>query len=176
MKTTELESTPSRRMLAWRFLVLTPLIVWLGGFTFYTGVVIRVGHGMYPDGETIGFLTRDVTFWLNCIGLLSLALLAPNCRLDSRAAPRRLRWGLFASLALMGAALTALLFLHGAITGTLDMAAHRVVERARFHKLHELYEAVATVQWAAALLHLWCLLAVWQRNGGRASAAPDSTC
>ncbi|MBI3875236.1 MAG: hypothetical protein HY300_04615 [Verrucomicrobia bacterium] len=176
MKASELESTPSRRMLAWRFLVRTLLIVWLGGFTFYTGVVIRVGHAMYPDRETIGFLTRDVTFWLNWIGLLSLALLAPNCRLDSRNAPRRLRCGLFASLGLITVALTALFLLHGAINGTLDVAAHRVVERARFHKLHEIYEAVATVQWAAALLHLWCLLAVWQRNGGRASAAPDQTC
>ena len=75
--TTPQSAISTRGELAWRFILLVPLIVWVGGFTFYTAVVIRVGHAMYPDGETIGFLTREVTFWLNWIGLVSLALLAP---------------------------------------------------------------------------------------------------
>ena len=61
-----------------RFLVVLALGFWLGGFTFYAGVVIHAGHRVFGSARETGFLTQQVTTWLNFSGWLALAILFWN--------------------------------------------------------------------------------------------------
>ena len=51
--------------------------IWLGGFTFYFGVVVSVGGGIVGGTEQ-GFVTQQVTTRLNLIGVASLVILLWN--------------------------------------------------------------------------------------------------
>ena len=48
-----------------RFLVILAIGFWLGGFTFYASVVIHTGHRVFGSRLEVGFLTQQVTRWLN---------------------------------------------------------------------------------------------------------------
>jgi hypothetical protein len=49
-----------------RLLVLVALMFWQGGFTFYGGVVVPVGGPVLGSEREQGFITRMVTYYLNC--------------------------------------------------------------------------------------------------------------
>ena len=59
-----------------RFLVLVALMFWLGGFTFYAAVVVPVGQEDLGSHLEQGFITRQVTKYLNLSGAIALLLLA----------------------------------------------------------------------------------------------------
>src|SRR4051794_20888768 len=61
------------RSLALRALCLLALSVWMGGFTFYSAVVIPVLHDTLGSLDT-GNVTRQVTDSLNAIGVVTLVL------------------------------------------------------------------------------------------------------
>jgi hypothetical protein len=48
---------------------LVALAVWIGGFTFYSGVVIPALHDQFGDAFLVGMVTRRVTDTLNGIGV-----------------------------------------------------------------------------------------------------------
>lgn len=56
-----------------RFLCLVALSVWVGGFTFYSAVVIPVLHESLGRLET-GFVTQRVTNHLNAAGGVAVVL------------------------------------------------------------------------------------------------------
>src|SRR3954463_14800253 len=56
-----------------RFLCWFSLAVWVGGFTFYSTVVIEVLHDAIGRTET-GFITRRVTDAINATGVAALAV------------------------------------------------------------------------------------------------------
>src|SRR2546428_9021513 len=70
-----------------RFLVLAALMFWQGGFTFYAAVVVPVGQQVLGSDLEQGFITRQVTQWLNVAGAVALVPLA----WDVLAAERRRR-------------------------------------------------------------------------------------
>src|SRR5207245_2308690 len=63
-----------------RFLVLAALMFWQGGFTFYASIVVPVGQQVFREhlGSPLGqgFITREVTSYLNLSGAVALALFA----------------------------------------------------------------------------------------------------
>jgi hypothetical protein len=59
-----------------RLLVLQFLLLWQGGFVFYTAVVVPAGTAVLGSAAAQGAITARVTDTLNLIGLLSLFMLA----------------------------------------------------------------------------------------------------
>src|SRR2546421_12981299 len=80
--------------IARRFLVIVALGFWLGGFTFYAGVVIHTGHRVVGGMRETGFLTQQVTGWLNVSGVAALAILLWNAIACWKAPGRWARGGL----------------------------------------------------------------------------------
>src|SRR5258708_7311994 len=75
--------------IARRFVFVSTIAFWLGGFAFYTGVVVQVGAAVLRSHTRQGFITQRVTFWLNIVASIALLILLahlissrlPNCRL-----------------------------------------------------------------------------------------------
>ncbi len=57
-----------------RFLVLLALFFWQGGFTFYAAVVVPIGQHVFGHLRQ-GFVTRQVTVYLNLAGAVALLIL-----------------------------------------------------------------------------------------------------
>jgi hypothetical protein len=154
--------------LARRFLALAAVAFWLGGFTFYASVVIHTGHRVFGSRLETGFLTQQVTPWLNLSGVVALTLLLANGFIDWRQANRWIKVSLWLTWLIMAAVLATLYLIHPMLDRMLDLEAHRVVDRSRFYGLHAAYMNLSTTQWVAGLLHLWLTLFVWR--AGRATA------
>ncbi|HKI32584.1 MAG TPA: hypothetical protein VKA46_12005 [Gemmataceae bacterium] len=149
-----------RLLLARRFLVLIALMFWQGGFTFYASVVVPTGQAVLESHLEQGYITRQVTSWLNLSGAVALVVLA----LDLVAAReagwlRRLRWLLW--LGMLGT-LVALAWLHPHIDQYLNPQFHAVIDSAAFHTGHRAYLWVSTVQWGCALVYAWLTLRAWR--------------
>src|SRR5260370_16274673 len=73
----EERTNPSNGMptLVRRVLVLAALMFWQGGFTFYAAVVVPVGQDVLGSHLAQGFITRQVTNYLNLAGGLALGIL-----------------------------------------------------------------------------------------------------
>src|ERR1043166_1328196 len=95
-----------------RFLVIAVIVFWLGGFTFYATVVIHTGHRVLGSRVETGFLTQQVTPWLNLSGVIALTVLLANGWADWRHANRWIKGCLWATWAIMAAVLAALYLLH----------------------------------------------------------------
>jgi hypothetical protein len=146
-----------------RFLVVALFAFWMGGFTFYTGVAIPVASEILGSHRAAGFITRQVTQWLNLAGVVTLAVLAWNVVADWRAATPRDRKILAGTLAFLVVAEIALLVLHPVLDAGLDPAARRVKPEGNFEMLHHVYLWISTAQWIAGLPYLWWTLVVWRR-------------
>src|SRR5437588_13086980 len=87
-----------------RFVVLAALMFWQGGFTFYAAVVVPVGQEELGSHLQQGFITRQVTNYLNLSGAAALVLLAWDVLVsrDGSKARRLTRWmawtGMFVTL------------------------------------------------------------------------------
>jgi hypothetical protein len=168
--------SPAARNVAvasWRFLAVGLLAFWQGGFMFYGGVVIHIAHRVLGSHLEVGFITQRVTNWLNVIGAVTLIVLAANLLITRRRTGRMLWWGLTGTWAVMAVAMIVLLATHPMLDRVLDAHEHEVLDRVHFGLLHKVYLGVSTIQWAAAMLHLWGWMlgttaAVADRkNGGR---------
>ena len=81
-------------ILARRYLVLAALLFWQGGFTFYAVVVVPVGQEVLGSHKEQGFITREVTKYLNWAGAIALVPLAWDLAAtrERTVLTRRLRW------------------------------------------------------------------------------------
>ncbi len=137
-----------------RLLAVWSLAFWLGGFTFYSAVVIPVLHDQLGSPLATGLVTRRVTDALNILGVVTITLgwlMTVFARLTQQLRPLHRDW---ASLALVitTVCLVILIALHRVLDKRLDAA-----RMHDFYSLHRLYLWVSTVQWLA---NLW-LLAGW---------------
>ncbi len=145
-----------------RYAVLLTFALWMGGFTFYTLIVIPTGGKVLGSERDVGFITQQVTNWLNWIGLLALLILGWNARAEGRGAAK-----FFLALAWLAMALTevGLFVLHRVIDNLLDIGAHKIHGPLdHFFVWHRSYMAVASLQWLAALLYLWLALMTWRET------------
>src|SRR5436190_22569518 len=95
-----------------RYLAIICLCFWMGGFTFYAGVVIHVGHRVFDSHREVGFLTKEVTIWLNRSGMMVLLVLLANHFLYSDKGSAWLKGIRLATLLLMAAVQVALFLIH----------------------------------------------------------------
>jgi hypothetical protein len=142
-----------------RFLFMAAVAFWIGGFTFYTTVVIHVGHAVLGSQLKQGFITQRVTGWLNVAGAVVLPVLLWNTVAIWRVRGRVLQILLMSTWLVMAAVQVELFALHPVMDRLLDARARAVLDYNRFDVLHAVYVTSSTVQWAAGLLHVWCAVA-----------------
>jgi hypothetical protein len=147
-----------------RGLVLAALMFWQGGFTFYAAVVVPIGQAQLGHTRQ-GFITRQVTDYLNLSGTIALVPLAWDAAVsgDPSRRRRRLRW---LSWLGMVVALAGLLWLHSQMNELVDVAGQEVLDHARFRTNHRVYLWVSTVQWGLALLYAGLTLWAWKEEDG----------
>src|SRR5579863_6786368 len=97
--------------LARRFVVVSALSLWLGGFTVYTALVIRIGHRQLSAGK-FGFVTGEVTSILNILAAIALLALLADLAAEWKGSSRLWRWGAAGTWAAALAATAALFLLH----------------------------------------------------------------
>lgn len=146
-----------------RFLFIAAVAFWLGGFTFYGSVVIPTGIEVLHGHVKQGFITQQVTNWLNVAGAIALPILLWNTLALWKIRGRLARFIMLITWAIMAAVQIQLFLLHPHLDRLLDMQAREVLDYDRFDMLHRLYLISSTVQWTAGVLHVWCVVAgtVW---------------
>jgi hypothetical protein len=156
-----------------RFLTIAALMVWQGGFIFYTAVVVPIGTEVTGSSLRQGFITRQVTAKMNVCGAIALALMAPEL-----CAPRsgtgcwqRARLTLFALM--IGAAI-ALFALYPRLDALLDSETESIIDRQAFRPLHRIYLWVSSGQWACAVIYLALTLATWRKEDRAAAIAASA--
>jgi Domain of unknown function (DUF4149) len=157
-KTPLLRKVIVMRLLVLRFLCLFSLAVWVGGFTFYSAVVIPVLHESLGSLDT-GYITQRVTDYLNAAGGVTLALWWLAAWFDRSAKPdlaRHLRlWFLVATTII----LLALVGLHDLMDQRLGSGSLR-----GFYPLHRIYVIASTAQWFVNLGLMLLVLVLWRNS------------
>lgn len=133
-----------------QFAAMLPVVLWWGGLTFYTAIVVPVGTKTLSATEQ-GFVTRSVSHWLN--GLLAIVLVVLAWRFGSSRTPRRI----FTWLLLLST-LGGLAICHAQLDRMLDPSTFSVSDPGRFYQIHRVYLCLTTVQWLAGVHCLWCLM------------------
>jgi len=145
-----------------RSVVATSIVLWLGGFTFYSIVVVHTAHRILRSHVRVGMVTQVVTHWLNAFGVAMILALLWNLFAEARSWSRWMRRIALATWAVMAAAQLALICLHPMMDAQIDSDAHELRDRPRFHEMHQLYLTLSTAQWAACIVH--GALLVWPRK------------
>ncbi len=147
-----------------QYLVLLTWMFWQGGFTFYASVVVPIGTEVLGSAAEQGWITRQVTFFLNLSGGIALVVLAWDIGTGSD--PSRLRIRLrWLTWVLLAVTLVLLVWWHGQLDHYLDLSdtsSPRFLDRRAFRSLHKRYLWTQTVQWAIGLAALFQTLRAWQ--------------
>jgi len=139
-----------------RFLFTAAVAFWLGGFTFYGSIVIPAGMKVLGGHVKQGFVTQEVTNWLNLAGAVALPVMLWNTIAIWRARGQFLRFTLAATWLAMAAVLVELFVLHPYLDRLLDAHSKTILDYDRFDDLHRVYLLSATAQWGAGAVHVWC--------------------
>jgi hypothetical protein len=148
-------------LLCRRFLVLVALMFWQGGFTFYAAVVVPVGQEVLGSHLAQGFITRQVTDYLNWAGAVCLLPLAWDAAVSNDPSGGR-RWSRWLSWSGMAVLLAILAWLHGHLNGLLDLDAQTIMDRPTFRTNHRLYLWLSTIQWGFCLIYMGLTLLAWR--------------
>ena len=134
-----------------RFLTTLALALWWGGFTFYALVVIPTAQKVLHSHVKVGFITQQVTGWLNWCGVAALVFLLWHLLTEQGWSPRarRVFW---ISWLVMLAAQISLFILHPRLDALLDFSAREILDEPRFYFLHRVYLCVSTGQWLAGVV------------------------
>jgi len=142
-----------------RFLFIAAVAFWLGGFTFYSAVVIQVGFRVLGSHLRQGLITQRVTDWLNLGGAIALLVMLWNMAAIWRARGPVLRFAICFTWLVMAIIQVELILLHPVIDRLLDPVNRQILDDKKFGQLHRIYLMSATVQWAAGLVHVWSAIA-----------------
>ena len=155
-----------------RLLVVSALMFWQGGFTFYAAVVVPVGQEVLGTHFKQGRITRRVTVYLNLAGAAALLPLAWDAAAsaDRAALLRRLRW---LALGGMAAGLALLFWLRPQLDELIDLQMGYIPERKAFRVGHRWYLWISTVQWGLGVVYALLTLHAW-RDGDRAAGAREA--
>lgn len=149
-----------------RFCVVQLLLLWQGGFLFYTAFVVPVGTQVLGSAAAQGTITARVTDSLNTIGVVGLAVFAWDLNYGRDRNPRRtaVRWWCWG---VMLVCQWWLFYLHQLLDAFMDPGRTRVVIRPLFYPVHQAYLWASTVQWFTGLLLAWFTLAAWRAEDRR---------
>jgi hypothetical protein len=145
-----------------RYLVVLAISLWLGGFTFYSVVVIHTAHHVLDSMLETGLITQQVSGWLNWIGIGTLAILLWNVFASWRTQNRLLRNSLATMWLVMTAVEIWLFLLHPMLDKQINLETHHLVDRVQFRNVHTLYVTLSTVQWGAGLIYIFVTLQAWR--------------
>jgi hypothetical protein len=156
-----------------RLLVVSALMFWQGGFTFYAAVVVPVGQEVLGTHFKQGRITRRVTVYLNLAGAVVLLPLAWDAAVSAARSAlwRRLRWLVLGGMA---AGLALLFWLHPQLDELIDLQAGYIPERQAFRTGHRWYLWISTVQWGLGIVYTLLMLHAW-RDEDRAAGARDAS-
>ena len=129
-----------------RMLVMMLLALWWGGFSFYAGRVVFIGHEVLRSKIRQGFITERVTNELNWLAAVTLALAAWELAAARKSIPVR-RW-LWMAWGVAVATTIVLFILHAKLARQLDFPA-RQVATDNFYDWHRAYLCMASIQWLA---------------------------
>ena len=131
----------------WHFAVDLLLCVWWGGLTFYAAIVIPIATELL-GAETQGFVTQQVTRWLNALTTVWLVMVA----VDAVRHRSHRRWSLWTALALCQ---IALFVGHARLTSLMDFSTQAIaIDRTQFYVEHQVYLWITVIQWLAGLVWL----------------------
>jgi hypothetical protein len=151
-----------------RLLVIQILLLWQGGFHFYTAVVVSTGTAVLGSAAAQGAITARVTDALNRIGAVGLAILALELVLAGDPSWRR-RYARWWCWGIAFAAQGLLFVFHQLLDAFMDPARTRVVIGPPFYPVHRLYLWTSTVQWLAGVVFVWLTVAAWRAEDGKQS-------
>jgi hypothetical protein len=150
------------------------LALWMGGFTFYAEIVIPTATKVLGSGRHVGFITQQVTHWLNLIGIIALTVFLWNLLAEWRGQSARRRLAFALAWATMVLSHTGLFAVHPLIDRLLDPQTHTIRDYDHFETLHTIYLTFATAQWVAALIYLWLSLRAWRSADQQPALAPQA--
>jgi hypothetical protein len=144
-----------------RYLVVYSLMLWQGGFVFYSAIVVPVGTATLGSAAAQGAITARVVEALHLLGLVSLGLLLWDMLAGADAAPsRRLaRWICWLIAALSHG---LLLYFHFVLLSFMDPQRRYVVIHSPFYPIHRIYLWISTLQWMAISVWLFLTLMAWK--------------
>jgi len=134
-------------------------------------VVVPTGTDVLGSAIAQGFVTREVTGWMNLIGVVFHLLLGWSLVTERGTARWKLRVRLSSA---SGILLVALFALHPVLDSFLDPVEQTVDRPKEFYRWHAAYMWIAAIQWALGLANAWFLLGVWKNSGDVTRASPPS--
>jgi len=149
-----------------RFLVVQILLLWQGGFLFYTAVVVSTGTSVLGSAAAQGAITARVTDALNILGLFGLGILAVELGLSRDPVSGRTlaRWSCW----WVAFVCQGLLFgFHRLLDAFMDPSRTSVVIGPPFYPVHRMYLWASTIQWAACLVFAWLTIWAWRAEDAR---------
>ena len=144
-----------------RFLILCLFAFWFGGLTFYAVIVIPTGAKVLGSDSEQGFITQQVTHWLNIVGVFGTIILAWNVKSLRHSGVQIPRKSLTLSCVIIAVSQTALFLIHPVMDRVLDTTVHGVNEPITFYQWHRAYLLSVTGLWLGGIFHLWFLLKSW---------------
>lgn len=151
-----------------RFLVVQSLLFWQGGFLFYSAFVVPAG-GQVIGAQGQGIITARVTDSLNAAGVVGVAILAIELGLtrDTNAIRTERRWWTWGVILVCQ---FLLLYIHLVLDAFMDEERKRIIVRAAFYPVHQMYLWTSIVQWVACVLLTWWTLRAWKAEDGERPA------
>ncbi len=126
------------------YLKIIVLCFWWGAFTFYAGIVVPVGMNVLGSHTEMGFITQQVTVYVNIFSLI-IFLIYAYCLKNEAFTKNKLVEEIIA-ISLVGFQLL-LFLLHKYQTELLDFENHKIMNRDDFYLLHRLYLILETLIW-----------------------------
>lgn len=148
-----------------RFLVVQFLLLWQGGFLFYTAVVVPTGTQTLGSAAAQGAITARVTDTLNVVGAVGLAVVALDLALTRDTVWRRTyaRWWCWGIAFVCQVLLFAF---HQLLDAFMDPARTRVVIGPPFYPVHRMYLWASSIMWFACFVLAWLSLLAWRAEDG----------
>jgi hypothetical protein len=132
----------------YQFLLAIIVGLWLGGLTFYAGIVVPIGTEIIGGTEQ-GFITQRVSNWLNAIGVLAVLMLGASLL------QRKPSWSIGVTWACIAVLQLALLILHSMLDAQLIFESRSVQDGDEFYGWHRIYLIITGAQWLCGVAHVW---------------------
>ena len=125
-------------------LKIIALSIWWGAFTFYAGIVVSVGMTVLGSHIEMGFITQQVTVYLNVFSLIVFLFYA-YCLHNEEFTDSSLVEQITA-ISVIGFQLL-LFLLHAYLTDLLDFEKRIIINTNNFYLLHRIYLIIETLIW-----------------------------
>lgn len=125
-------------------LKIITLSIWWRAFTFYAGFVVTVGMQVLVSHIAMGFITQQVTVYLNIFSLIIFIIYAYY--LNSEEVTKSSLVEQIIAISVIGFQLL-LFLLHFYLTDLLDFEKHTIINQDNFYLLHQIYLIIETLIW-----------------------------